>query len=313
MEFKDYYKILGVDKNATQDEIKKAYRKLALKYHPDKNPGDKAAEEKFKEITEANEVLSDPEKRIKYDQLGSNWKYYQNMGQNQGFDFFSGFGNGGRQRTYQYHGDFGDIFNDLGGFSDFFKSFFGGGFSGDQFGGFNSTSGMRGRKGQDYTSELTITLEEAIRGSERLINVNGKKIKIKINPGIEDGKKLRIRNQGGAGINGGEAGDLYLKIKIAPHPLFELKGNDIYHTTDVDIFTATLGGTKKITTPDGKQIAIRIPAGTESQKMLRLKGLGMPKGDGSKGDLLIKLNFVTPKKLKTEDKQLFKELQKKYF
>ncbi len=311
MEFKDYYKVLGVDKNATQDEIKKAYRKLALKYHPDRNPGDKIAEEKFKEVTEANEVLSDPEKRKKYDQLGANWKYYQNSGQNPGFDFFSNFGNGGGQ-TYHFSGDLGDLFGEMGGFSDFFKQFFGGGFNGN-YGGFGNSSHSIRRKGQDYQSEIEITLEEAINGSERFINVNGKKIKIKINPGIENGQKLRVKNQGGPGVNGGEPGDLYLKIKILDHPQFERKGNDLYYSLDVDIFTATLGGTKSFKTLEGKQIAVRIPEGCQSNKVLRLKGLGLPNSSGTRGDLFVKMNFITPKNLTSEEKELLKQLRDKHF
>lgn len=313
MEFKDYYKILGVDKNATQNEIKKAYRKLALKYHPDRNPGDKVAEEKFKEVTEANEVLSDPEKRKKYDKLGANWKQYENMGGNSGFDFFSNFGNGG-QRTYHYSGNVEDVFGDLGGFSDFFKSFFGGNFQGD-FNGSARRKKNHARKGQDYQSELEITLEEALNGSERFIYVNGKKIKIKINPGIEEGKKLRVKNQGGTGINGGEPGDLYLKIKILNHPRFERKGNDLYHTIDVDIFTAALGGIKSFKSLEGKQIAVTIPSGTDSSKVLRLKGMGMPVAGqlNNRGDLFVKLRIVSPKKLDEKDKETLKQLRDKYF
>jgi curved DNA-binding protein len=310
MDFKDYYKILGVKKNASQDEIKKAYRKLALKYHPDRNPGDKTAENKFKELTEANEVLSDPVKRKKYDQLGANWKNYENMNGNQGFDFFSN--SGGRGGTYQFSGNLEDMFGDMGGFSDFFKSFFGGGFE-NSFRGFGNASSAAGRKGPDYQSELEISLVEALQGSEKYINVNGKKIKIKINPGIEDGKKLRIRNQGGPGMNGGEAGDLYLTVKIAEHPFFKRKGNDLYFTLDVDIFTAALGGTKSFTTLEGKRIAVKIPKGCQSAKTLRLKGLGLPEANGKRGELFVKMNFVTPKNLTSKEKDLLRQMQKKYF
>ena len=210
MDFKDYYKILGVEKDATQEEIKKAYRKLALKYHPDRNPDNKESEEKFKEITEANEVLSDPEKRKKYDQLGANWKYYQQPGSGgPGMeDFFSQFGGrGGGRTTYQYSGDLGDMFGNIGGFSDFFESFFGGRGAGGRSGPFTGA-----RKGQDYEANLNLTLEEVFNGVERQISVDGKKLKVKIQPGTRDNTKLRLRGMGASGSHGGEKGDLYLKI-----------------------------------------------------------------------------------------------------
>jgi curved DNA-binding protein len=316
MEFKDYYKILGVDKNATQEEIKKAYRKLALKYHPDRNPGDKAAEEKFKEITEAHEVLSDPEKRKKYDQLGANWKYYQNMNANQAHDWFGGnFGGGGR--TYHFSvGDFDDLFGGLGGFSDFFKSFFGGGgFASSETDFGTYARGRNGsRKGQDYETTLNITLAEALTGTKRQIVVDGRKINVKINPGITDGQKLRVRNQGGEGINGGERGDLYLKIHIIADPFFERKGDDLYYTLDVDIFSAVTGTTKTIKTLDGKKIAVKIPPRTDSSKILRIKGMGMPKANniGARGDLFIRLNFTVPENISKEDLDIIKRLKEKY-
>ncbi len=313
MEFKDYYEILGVDKNATKEEIKKAYRKLALKYHPDRNPGDKNAEEKFKDITEAYEVLSDEEKRKKYDQLGNNWKYYQNANFNE--DWFKNFAGGG-QRTYSFHGNLNDVFGDIGGFSDFFKMFFGDfgtRTAGHDFNGFTNAS-FTATKGQDYESELQLTLSEAINGTTKILNVNGNKIRLKINPGVQDGQKLRIKNQGGEGINGGERGDLYLKIKIADDPYFKRVENDLYYTMDIDPFSLALGTTKKLRTLDGKKIAVKIPAGSESSKILRIKGMGMPLGNNSnaRGDLLIKLNVVPPKNISREDEELIKKLQKKY-
>ena len=201
MDFKDYYKILGVDKSATKEDISKAFRKLALKYHPDKNPNDIAAEEKFKEITEANEVLSDPEKRKKYDTLGANWNQYQNTGG--GFeDFFSSqFGGrrGGGGTTFEYSGDFGDMFGGTSGFSDFFETLFGqrGGGESDFFRGQRTAE-----KGQDYEATLYVTLEEAYNGTTKEVLISGKKLRIKINPGTKDGDKLRLKEQGGASRTG---------------------------------------------------------------------------------------------------------------
>ncbi len=302
MDFKDYYKILGVEKTATTDEIKKAYRKLAMKYHPDRNPDDKAAEEKFKEITEANEVLSDPDKRKKYDTLGSNWRQYANAG--------SGFGGG--QDGYHFSGDINDLFGNVGGFSDFFESFFGsGGFrsagGGSPFGGART----RAQRGGDYESTLNITLEEAHRGGERQLRINGQKIKIKITPGIVEGKKLRLKGLGQQGRSGGERGDLYLIIHITDHPWFERKGDDLYFNLNVDLFSAVLGGKEKIETIDGKRLMVNIEKGTDSGTTLRLKGMGMARTDNpnSRGDLFVKVLINVPKKLSRKEIELFEELR----
>lgn len=308
MEFKDYYKILGVEKSATQDEIKKAYRKLAMKYHPDRNSGNKSAEEKFKEITEANEVLSDPEKRKKYDTLGANWKQYQHAGT--GFDdFFSQFGGSRKQggATYEFSGDFGDLFGNLGGFSDFFESFFGG--HGRRSGsGFTSQGFQSQPAGVDVEADLNITLEEAFNGSERQINVDGKKLKIKINPGTKDGQKLRLKGLGRSRSANGNKGDLYLNIHILQHPFYEIKDDELFYNLDVDLYTAVLGGKEKIKTLDGKTISINIPEGTESEKILRLKGLGLNKNYG-RGDLFVNIHVTVPKNLSREEKELFKKLK----
>ncbi len=304
MEFKDYYKILGVDKSASRDEIKKAYRKLAMKYHPDRNPNNKAAEDKFKAITEANEVLSDPDKRKKYDTLGANWKQYQHAGG--GFDdFFSQFG--GAQRgggtTYEFSGNLGDIFGDMdGGFSDFFESFFGG--SGRGFGGRTQQQ----KTAIDVEANMNVTLEDVFNGSERQINIDGKKLKIKINPGTKDGQKLRLKRMGRSKIAGGEKGDLYLNLHILRHPFYEIKENDLYYNLDVDLFTAVLGGKENIKTLDGKTISISIPEGTESGKTLRLKNLGM-NNDSGRGDLFVKILVTIPKGLSKEEKELFNKLK----
>jgi curved DNA-binding protein len=310
MEFKDYYKILGVDKNATTEEIKKAYRKLAMKYHPDRNPDNKAYEEKFKELTEANEVLSDPEKRKKYDTLGANWKQYQHAGGANPNDFFRNFGGRPGGGGYQYSGDINDLFGNVGGFSDFFESFFGGGFKsssgGSPFGG-----AARAQKGSDYESTLNITLEEAHRGSERQLKVDKQKIKVKITPGIQEGQKLRLKGLGGQGSSGGAKGDLYLKIHIANHPWFERKGDDLYFNLNVDLYTAVLGGKEKIETIDGKRLMVTIDKGTDSGTTLRLREMGMARtGDpGSRGDLFVKIMVNVPKKLSKEETELFEKLR----
>lgn len=307
MEYKDYYKILGVDKSATQDEIKKAYRKLAMKHHPDRNAGKKSSEEKFKEITEANEVLSDPEKRKKYDTLGSNWNQYRNTG-GQGFDDFSSrFGGGGRQpgsgSTYEYSGNINDIFGNAGGgFSDFFESFFGG--SGGGFGGRTQQQ----KTAIDVEANMNVNLEDVFVGSEKQISVEGKKLKIKINPGTKDGQKLRLKGLGRSKTADGTKGDLYLNIHILQHPFYEIKETDLYYNLDVDLYTAVLGGKESIRTLDGKTVSINIPEGTESEKILRLKGLGLII-ESVRGDLFVNIHVTIPKDLNKEEKELFKKLK----
>jgi curved DNA-binding protein len=309
MEFKDYYKILGVEKSATKEEISKAFRKLAVKYHPDKNPNNKAAEEKFKEITEAHEVLADPEKRKKYDTLGANWNQYQSTGR--GFeDFFSQFGGArrGSGTSYEFSGDFGDLFGGMGGFSDFFESFFGG--RGRQArSGFSSHGFQNQPTGIDVEAGLHISLEEAFNGSERQIIIDGKKLKIKINPGTSDGQKLRLKGLGRSSVQGGGKGDLFLNIHILHHPFYEVKDGELFYNLDVDLYTAVLGGKVEIKTLDGKKISITIPEGTESEKILRLKKLGLRK-DNERGDLFVKIHVTISKNLSEKEKKLFKELSK---
>ena len=309
MEFKDYYKILGVEKTATKDEISKAFRKLAVKYHPDKNPNNKAAEEKFKEITEAHEVLSDPEKRKKYDALGADWRQYRSSGGNSG-DFFSQY-RGGRQggTTYEFSGDFGDLFGGMGGgFSDFFESFFGGrGRSSSS--GFGSQGFQAQPAGVDVEANMNITLEEAFNGSERQVSIDGKKLKIKINPRTPDGQKLRLKGLGRSSLQGGTKGDLYLNIHILRHPFYEIKDGKLFFNLDVDLYTAVLGGKEEIKTLDGNKISITIPEGTESEKLLRLKKLGLQK-DNERGDLFVNVHVTIPKNLSDNEKKLFKELSK---
>ncbi len=309
MEYKDYYKTLGIEKDATQEEIKKAYRKLAMKFHPDRNPGDKSSEEKFKEITEANEVLSDPDKRKKYDQLGSNWKQYQHAGGANGMnDIFSQYNRDGSGGSYQYQGDIGDLFGNIGGFSDFFESFFGG--HSRQRSAGNPFSQAQASKGSDLEANLNLTLEEAFNGVQKQFTVNGKTIKVNIEPGTHDGKKLRLRNIGAPGNRGGANGDLYLNIHIIEHPFYEVKGDDLYYNLDVDLYTAVLGGNVQIQTLDNKKINIIIPKETDNGKLLKLKKIGMPRSGNvnDKGDLYVRILVQIPKKLSKEEKKLFEKL-----
>jgi len=305
MDYKDYYKILGVSKNASTDEIKKAYRKLAVKYHPDKNPENKEAETRFKEISEAYEVLRDPEKRKKYDQLGSNWNQFQGADAG-GFDF-SQFGGGrkGRSRSY-FSGNMDDLFGDSdSGFSDFFNAFFGG------FGG--SSEGFRQQaqqvKGKDLRSELTISLSEAYHGTSRLLNVNGQKLRINIKPGAFNGQELRLKGKGGKGLNGGPDGDIYLTIKVIPEKNYTVNGNNLILKTDIDLYTAVLGGKININTLSGK-LNINIPKGTQNGTKLRIKGKGMPVygKSGTFGDLLLQLNILIPTNLSKKEKELLRQL-----
>jgi curved DNA-binding protein len=302
MDFKDYYKILGVDKTASADEIKKAYRKLALKYHPDKNPNNKTAEDKFKELNEANEVLSDPEKKKKYDELGENWNQYRQQGRPEDNFDWSKWSTGNQSHTGSFYGE--DSFGGQSDFSSFFESMFGGGSAGSR----RSSAKM---KGQDYRAEIEIALEDAYHGADSRIEVNGKTLQMKLKPGIKNGQVLRIKERGGPGVNGGPKGDIYLTLIIPPHPHFERKEDDLYCDTPVDLYTAVLGGKQLIITLKGN-IRIDIPAGTDNGKVLRLKGLGMPKfGKPAEfGDLYAKITIMLPKNLTEKEMNLFKELQK---
>lgn len=305
MEYKDYYKILGVSKNATKDDIKKAYRKLAMKYHPDKNKGDKNAEEKFKEINEANEVLSDDEKRKKYDELGDNWKYYRDSGgTNEGFDWSRWTSSGGSR---QY--DFGDTFNEFfgdSGYSDFFDMIFGSG-----RGRRSSARGSYDSPGKDYAAELHITLEEAFKGTEKIFRYRQQSIKLKIKPGIESGHVLKLPGKGGKSTVSGKSGDLLITVIVDNHPYFERKGNDIYTELYIDLYTAVLGGKVSINTFRG-DVKLTIPKGTQNGKILRLQKLGMPYYDtpSVSGDLYVKILIKIPENLSQKEILLFKELQK---
>lgn len=307
MEYKDYYKILGVDKKASQDEIKKAYRKLAVKYHPDKNPGDKKAEEKFKEINEANDVLSDPEKRKKYDDLGENWQQYQQSGFPHGFNNTQGRKGGRQQGGSQYY-----TTGDESQFSDFFESIFGSGsgFGSSGFGG-GSTRRRSAMKGEDYQAETTITLEEAFHGTARQLNLAEQKLNLKLKPGIADGQILRMKEKGGPGINNGPNGDLFITIHIHNHPRFERKGDDLYFDQPLDAFTAILGGKINVQTID-KTIKLNIPAGTDSDKVFRIKEMGMPKysDQNQHGDSYVRVIITVPKNLSEQDKEALARIAK---
>lgn len=301
MDYKDYYKILGVEKTASKDEIKKKYRKLAQKYHPDKNPGNKQAEEKFKEISEANQVLSDDEKRRKYDELGSNWNQFQ-QGGGGGFDFSQFTGQrGGRSRRTGME----DIFGGSGRFSDFFESFFGGGFDNDsRMGRSNSQT-----KGHDYEAEINIHLSDAYHGTSSILNVDGKKIKVNLAPGVTHGQLLRIKGKGAQSPDGGTAGNIILKINITNNTRFEVNGQDLSTTAEIGLYTAILGGKLTIETLKGP-MSINIPNETPNGKILRLKGLGMPVYDkaGTFGDLYLKLQVNLPTNLSPKETELFKQL-----
>jgi curved DNA-binding protein len=301
MEYKDYYKILGVDRNAEEKEIKKAYRKLARQHHPDVNPGDKAAEERFKDINEAYEVLSDPEKRRKYDQLGSSWQQWQRTGRDPGgFDWsqwFSGAQPGGGRVRVEY-GDLGDLFGS-GGFSDFFQSIFGG----------MGAPQARPRRGQDYTQPVEITLEEAFQGTARMIQKDGRRLEVKIPPGVTTGSKVRVAGEGSPGIAGGASGDLYLEVRILPHSTFEREGDDLRCEVPVNLYTAVLGGEVKVPALGG-DVMLKIPPETQGGRTFRLRGKGMPnlRNPKKRGDLYAKLRIQTPRKLSQREKEIFREL-----
>lgn len=305
MAFIDYYKILGIDRNASQEDIKKAYRKLARKYHPDLNPNDKEAHKTFQQINEANEVLSDSEKRKKYDQYGENWKHAeefekarQAQGQGAYSGGFGGFGGGDPFGTGEtYTGEFNEE-----GFSDFFESLFGKG-SG------RSRSRSMKFKGQDYNAELHLSLRDAYTTHQQTLTVNGKNVRITIPAGIENGQKIRLKGYGGEGVNGGPKGDLYITFVIEDDPVFKRDGNDLYMTVDLDLYTAVLGGDITVDTLDGK-VKLKVKPETQNGTKTRLKGKGFPvyKKEGQFGDLFVTYQVKIPTNLTDKQKELFKQL-----
>lgn len=324
MDFKDYYTTLGVSKTATDKEIKQAFRKLARKYHPDVNPGDKSAEAKFKEVNEANEVLSDPDKRKKYDELGANWRAYENAppgagpfgGSPFGGQWQGGAGSGGFRTMTQEEVE--EMFGGGGGgspFSDFFQTFFGG------MGGSEDPTSPRGRarsrnrKGQDVEHPFELDLEDAIRGSVQRLQLrhdgHARSVEVRIPPGVTDGSRVRVAGEGGRGGGSGPSGDLYLRIQLKPHPVFDVKGRDVHTKARVPIPLAVLGGEIDVLTPESKTLRLKIPAGTQSGQRFRLRGHGLPsvgKPD-DRGDLYASIEVDVPKSLSDEERKHYEALR----
>ena len=300
MGYIDYYKVLGVDKGASQDDIKKAYKKLARKYHPDLNPNDPDAQRKFQEINEANEVLSDPEKRKKYDSYGENWKHADEFDAARGSSSYNG--NGGFMdsdgNTYWSYSS-GD-----GEFSDFFESLFG------------SAKNARGKRGfsfrgQDFKAELELSLRQAAETHKRVITVNGKNLRITVPAGIANGQTIKLPGQGGPGANGGPAGDLYITFVVPDDTRFKRVGDDLYTTVPLDLYTAVLGGERVVETMDGK-VRLKVAPGTQNNMKVRLKGKGFPvyKEEGKFGDLIVTYTVQIPTGLSDRQKELFREIEK---
>jgi len=304
MEFIDYYKILELDKNATDADIKKAYRKLARKYHPDLNPNDATAKKKFQQINEANEVLSDPEKRKKYDKYGKDWQHGEEYekAQQQYRRQRGGF-TGGRQYTGGQ--DFSG-FGDGEDFSEFFESMFGGA----AYGGGSKRKNVKYR-GQDINAELHLNIHDVYTTQKQTITVNGKNIRLTIPAGVENGQTIKIANHGGPGVNGGPNGDLYITFSIINDTRFKREGSNLYSTQDIDLYTAVLGGEATVDTFDGK-VKLKVAPGTQNGTKIKLKGKGFPiyKQEGAFGDLFITYNIKIPASLSEKEKELFGELFK---
>jgi DnaJ-class molecular chaperone len=328
MEFKDYYATLGVPKTATEKEIKQAFRKLARKYHPDVNPGDKAAESRFKLITEAHEVLGDPEKRKKYDELGANWRLYEQAqqaygqggpggprpdGSGQGpFTWTWTSGAGGPQgfEGFEFEGD-GAGFDEGSPFSDFFRTFFTGADEGRRA---RPSRGGKRRQGNDVEQDVHLTLEEAYRGVTQRISIkhggHARTVDVRIPPGIKDGARVRVASEGEPGAGGGPSGDLYLRVRLLPHSQFERRGHDLHVHVTVPLATAVLGGRASITTVDGRTLRLRIPETTQQGQVFRLRGHGMPVlgKPGQSGDLYVTIDVELPRTLTNEQRRHFEAL-----
>jgi curved DNA-binding protein len=291
MEFIDYYKILGLAKNASEDDIKKAYRKLARKLHPDLNPNDKEAHQKFQQVNEANEVLSDPEKRKKYDTYGKDWQHADQFEQQK------------KSRGQSQYRDGGQFYDNAGGsdFSSFFESMFGG----------SGGSSQAKFRGQDYNAELKLNLTDALLTHQQTLTVNGKNIRITIPAGIENGQVIKLKGYGAPGVNGGPAGDLFITFLITPHPVYKRLGNDLFTTVKIDLYTALLGGETTIETLTGK-VKLTVKPETQAGTKIRLRGKGFPvyKKEGESGDLYVTYEIELPTNLTEKQKNLFTELRK---
>jgi DnaJ-class molecular chaperone len=327
MEFKDYYQTLGVSKTASDKEIKQAYRKLARKWHPDVNPGDKSAESRFKEINEAYEVLGDADKRKKYDELGANWRMYE-QAQQQGQPWPGGadspFGQGGAW-TINMGGPGGyrtmspeemeEMFGESDPFSDFFKTFFGGGGGGGGGARGRGSRAPRSQKGQDIEHDVELTLEEAYHGATRRISIkeggHARSVDVRIPVGVKEGSRVRAAGEGASGANGGKSGDLYLRVRIRPHPVFEREGPDLRVKVAIPVTTAVLGGEAQVPTITGS-VRLRIPEGTQNGQIFRLKGHGMPAvgRPDERGELYATAEVQVPRTLSREQRQHYEELAK---
>jgi curved DNA-binding protein len=320
MEYKDYYKVLGVDKNASEKEIKRAFRRLARQYHPDVNPDDAHAEERFKEINEAHEVLSDKEKRRKYDQLGADWQRWQQQGRGPSdYDWSrwtAGQPGGGVHVRYGTPEDLQDLFGGDSPFSDFFSQIFGGmgGMGGSPgAGGFQQQvrPQMRPQRGQNYEQPVEITLQEAYTGTTRILQKDGQRFEVKIPAGAKTGTRVRMSGHGGQGAGGGQSGDLYLRVRVMPDARFERKDADLHVTLPADLYTLVLGGEVRVPTMTG-DVVLTIPAGTQSGRTFRLRGKGMPRlrQPDQHGDIYAKVEVRLPTRLTPRQQELFEELQK---
>lgn len=298
MDFIDYYNILGVSKTATQDEIRTAYRKLARKHHPDLNPNDKEANKRFQQINEANEVLSDPEKRKKYDQYGKDWQHAEAFEKAQQS---AGAGRRAGRKSAFEDSDFGGGDYDSGEFSDFFESLF----------GRSARGGKASYRGQDYQAELHLGLADAATTHQQVLTVNDKNIRITIPAGVENGQTIKLKGHGAPGTNGGPDGDLYLTFVVAEDPRWRRDGNDLHAKATPDLYTAILGGEIVVDTLQGK-VKLKIKPDTANGTSLRLKGKGFPiyKKEGQHGDLFVTLEIQLPSNLSEKEKELFRELQK---
>jgi curved DNA-binding protein len=319
VEFKDYYETLGVSRNASEAEIKKAFRKLARQYHPDTARDKKTAEEKFKEINEAYEVLGDPAKRQKYDQLGANWRDFEHGGgappPGGGGGGFSKSWRGAREGSSrnEFH------FDGTTGFSDFFERFFGGGGSfEDLFDGSRSAAASHGRLGADTEADLLVTLEEAMRGSERTLRLQRvdpqsgtaitETIKVRIPTGVREGQRLRVRGHGEAGASGAASGDLYLRVRFAAHPDFRVRGDNLYHELPLAPWEAVLGSSVPVPLLGGDRARVRIAPGSTNGQQLRLRGQGLRRRDGRSGDLYVVLAIEVPATVSSAERELWEKL-----